>query len=445
MSFTKDLEDLGIVLDPNKDPSGNCPTEGLSRVLYAVTKLLPVTSGNASSVKDMKELLSQFENGFQPDINEDTWRMDVEGHLRDVFLVDYPNLPPDQKIAFDMAYTGTIAESTALYSDPFDVIREAIGKAHTLEEMDAVLSSLQGASATAPLTLEDAQSTNDFKAKLGYRWDIFSKDVQDHFHNASIPDGSGFVQSHMTEKKHLADPRLMEQYRTWLTGICDRAKEAGKKDPAVAAANRAFGVAYQRSLADYKSQPLGNRSDLDTAKKASAAVERMIESVDTVADLVEKMRAESGHHHDSDEYKAMKAYAELVADMRKNFDPDDRLSIADMEGALRDLHRAATKYAEKEAFKSKKTSRGIERKNTALALLAASDPGGVAGVEKYMSDNDLQIKDFRRDKKEAKKARDFKSLVEEEKASTHSLAEKQRAKRDRGAKGRSIQQDATSL
>ena len=127
----------------------------------------------------------------------------------------------------------------------------------------------------------------------------------------------------------------------------------------------------------------------------------------------------------------MKTCAQIVAKMKEKYDPDDKDSVAQMEDALGKLHKAAEKYAEKEAFKSKKTARGIDRKNTALALLAATDPNGIDGVEKYMADNKLEIKDFRRDKKETKKARDFKSLVEEEKASSHSIAEKQREKRRR--------------
>ena len=148
-----------------------------------------------------------------------------------------------------------------------------------------------------------------------------------------------------------------------------------------------------------------------------------MESVNAVADLYEKMLAESsGHHRDSDEYQVMKTQAGLIARLRDSYDPDDKVSVAEMETELDKLHEAARKYADKEAFKSKKTTLGIERKNTALALLAVTDPKGVEGVEKYMADSKQAVRDFRRDKKEDKKARTLQSLIDEEKASARDLA-----------------------
>ncbi len=434
MAFNDDLERLGIDLNFNSEK--NLPTPEQHRIaplLSAVLKLWEPQEEDSPerirSHQEMKDLLAICEAGGEL-TNEQ--RRQAAGDLKTAWFA-YTELAPDKKMAFKMNYQQHVDEARALYQDDaISQIRDDIGKAHTLEEMDAVLTSMQQAMSTSPLSFgngtEETQLAKDFRAKLGVRWDMFGKDLSDRELLAGFQDGKEQVQAHMTAKQSLSGRHLLEEFREWILQTCDK-MEAADQTPEARRANRGFGLAYKRQKSAYLADPV-KRANLDSAKKVSAVVERQIESIHAVADLSEKMEAESGgHHRDSDEYTTMKTCARIVVEKQKYYDPDDKRSVAEMEEALNRLHDAAEKYAEKEAFKSKKTTRGIERKNTALALLAVTDPNGIEGVEKYMADEGRTVQDFRRDKKEDKKSRTLRSLIEEEKTSAHGMAEERREKR----------------
>ena len=65
-----------------------------------------------------------------------------------------------------------------------------------------------------------------------------------------------------------------------------------------------------------------------------------------------------------------------------------------MREKLEKVNATAAKYVQEKAMdKMKKTSRGIERKNTALLLMDATDPRSLDPIESHIIDKRLKKKD----------------------------------------------------
>ena len=133
------------------------------------------------------------------------------------------------------------------------------------------------------------------------------------------------------------------------------------------------------------------------------------EKVKQIDELYYKMAAEKqGWHRDSDEYRKMKEAVAAVHDAAGTYDPTDPDAKKAMEALFADLEEKAKAYADKEAYKSKSTERGVTRKNTALSILDTID-GGVEG----------NVVDLRQKKGEAKGThRTFRDLMKAEKEAT---------------------------
>ncbi len=105
-------------------------------------------------------------------------------------------------------------------------------------------------------------------------------------------------------------------------------------------------------------------------------------------------------HKNSPHYNEMKEALRTVCEM----DPGD----PGMKHALDELYSKAETYAEKNAFSTKKTPLGIQRKNTALLLMNLSDPHRTqATLDRHNGLEDLRLKTF-------KKKTDFKTLMSDE-------------------------------
>ncbi len=166
-------------------------------------------------------------------------------------------------------------------------------------------------------------------------------------------------------------------------------------------------------------------------------VEKQKMKVDQIRDIQEKIKAESyGPHVNSREYKNMVAAVDRVAKLP--YDPENPDSVRVMESALAKLNKAAEAYADKEAYKEKKTERGIDRRNTALSLLAITDPEGLEGAQRKVEEkarkaagmkNEFFTPDRSKQTRKYKIRTRFENLVKQEQAATKDLAEKRRKER----------------
>ncbi len=109
-----DLQAIGIDLDPNSAPSGNCRAEDLAPILYAVTELLPSTPDNQTFINDMKALRDRYESGTLTGAAADAWRTDVEGHLK-IAWSDYQALEPGAQKAFSDRYQSVLDQGKKIY------------------------------------------------------------------------------------------------------------------------------------------------------------------------------------------------------------------------------------------------------------------------------------------------------------------------------------------
>ena len=132
-----------------------------------------------------------------------------------------------------------------------------------------------------------------------------------------------------------------------------------------------------------------------------------------------------GMHRDSAKYREMKEAVKAVHDAMADFHPSDPNCQAEMRRLLGDVNRTASLYAQDKVYdKTKHTSRGVERKNTALALIDLA--GGQI--------DETKVKDKRLHSSEAvKKGKKLKDLIEEEHLETSAKHSEQAAKsrRDR--------------
>ncbi|MCR5674596.1 MAG: hypothetical protein K6G16_02690 [Lachnospiraceae bacterium] len=116
------------------------------------------------------------------------------------------------------------------------------------------------------------------------------------------------------------------------------------------------------------------------------------EKIRSIDEHYQKMLDESRFMHvDSQAYKNMVAAAKAVHDHAIDFDDSSPASRAKMDELMGNLHEAAAAYAEKEAYhKTKRTGRGVSRKNTALSLMALT---GAAADETAVTDRRLRWSD----------------------------------------------------
>jgi hypothetical protein len=141
-----------------------------------------------------------------------------------------------------------------------------------------------------------------------------------------------------------------------------------------------------------------NRYSMKMAKQQSEDFNDLEEKLYNISDLQRKMAAgDSIFHRNSEEYEHMKMAVDNLMSVAKRFgfDPDvdkidgrqlvtdDAFVTRELTDALSAVYHASNAYAEKEVFgKEKNTSRGIERKNTALALMELSKPDHIIINEK---------------------------------------------------------------
>ncbi|MCR4763760.1 MAG: hypothetical protein K5696_09530 [Lachnospiraceae bacterium] len=158
-------------------------------------------------------------------------------------------------------------------------------------------------------------------------------------------------------------------------------------------------------------------------------LDKQKEAVEQIRNVQLKMKQEhSGLHIDSAKYRDMKKAVDEVcrlADTPGGYDP------VKMSAALRKLNQKASLYVEDKVLdKTKKTGLGIERKNTALLLMQATDP---ESVERIVD----RIEDFRLDTEHDqaaesgdpdRKKTSFKKLMDAESGRNRARAEEKTGK-----------------
>ena len=286
-------------------------------------------------------------------------------------------------------------------------IRNDAEKANTWEEMDAVLGGIIEGATNNPAA---ANTLGNMLPSLSmYRFNLQQIAMQ----NKGISTDFG-----KTNGVHYLSQDIMNQARYMVHTASDILEDnhIGMKG---------FATAYQAGKQAYvaRAEMDPNRASMSTVKTQSDYFDSFDEKLRSIHDIQQKMKdGESIFHRDSDEYKQMKdsvdklmTAAEFVGfdfetnykDPRKSLRTDDRATMDMLNNAMRDVYEKSLAYANKEAFKEKSTSRGIERKNTALALIELSKPDNVIL-------NEHAVKDTRIDKKDKRTAVSLDQLMKEE-------------------------------
>ncbi|MCR5674309.1 MAG: hypothetical protein K6G16_01230 [Lachnospiraceae bacterium] len=186
------------------------------------------------------------------------------------------------------------------------------------------------------------------------------------------PDGTRHI-------AHRTSDALMEKYHRDIEELAKAID--GMDEIAMHGSAMQIWVEYDKSRRAYLEQRaqtvVGDEiTTMADARRVSAHVQELTPDVDfkAIRELNEKVLNEStGSHKNSQEYDTMKARLAEVARL-SSLPADHPERINNMGQAMQDLYQAAEAYADKEAFKTKKTPQGIQRKNTALALMKLTDP-----------------------------------------------------------------------
>ncbi len=395
----------------NKVPADRNPLD-LYPLMTAVMDNLPEEQTVA------KDWLGQLYNDISYDHIGPTWGDEVFACLSTVSYMS--DLDPAGFKAIDDNYQRDFwkgkeeapAPETITIGDTLDIsynIRDEAEKANTWEEMDAIIGGLVSAANSNPM----------YAATLGPYGPMLSSLQMAMRTKAMDADGLHSNVSYMNTAwagAHYLDHADMEVARNLIGTACDMLE-------ANHLACKGFSAAYVDNKSAYikTAEALDpNRYSMKMAQRQSEDFNDLEEKLHNISDLQRKMAAgESRFHKNSDEYNHMKWAVDNLMSVAKRFgfDPDvdiidgrqlptdDAFVTKELTDALSAVYNASNAYAEKEVFgKEKSTSRGIERKNTAMALMELSKPDHIVINEKAVD---------RRAEKRGK-AMSFDDLMEKE-------------------------------
>ncbi|MCR4585442.1 MAG: hypothetical protein K5686_06910 [Lachnospiraceae bacterium] len=323
---------------------------------------------------------------------------------------------PDKNQEFDYSYSYAVGEKRkaglmpVTIGDTVDIsagFREEAQNAHTWEEMDAILGGLIQ---TGMSNANANMCLNGFLPML----EQFRQNMQ------SMAMQKPPVQAKMgMTSAHYLDENMMKQARYMVNAAGDMLENShmyckGMSD--VYAQCKANYVAFAE-----QSDP--TRIRLTDAEKTSKFYQGLEDKLRSIRDIEKKMLEDNPtFHRDSPEYKEMKeavtrvltcaraqGFDERIRNETKNsLSLDDGFAAQILFDEMHKLYESAEKYANKEVFgQTKSTQRGIERKNTALALIDLSKPDTVII-------NDKAVVDRRMDKHDKRKL-SLKDMLDEEK------------------------------
>ena len=326
-----------------------------------------------------------------------TWGDEVFGCLGTLsYIADMnPDSFKDLNAKYEMEIFGNkeaAPDPTSItIGDTLDIsngVREEAEKANTWEEMDAIVGGMLAA----------ANSDPTYAATLGVYGPMLSSLQAAMQNKAYTPGGFNGNLSYMDSPwagAHFLDHDDMEMARGLINSACDMLE-------ANHLSCKGFSAVYIDSKNAYVKQAEAmdpQRYSMQRAKQQSEDINDLEEKLHSIADLQQKMAdGDSIFHRNSPEYTHMKQAVDNLMSVAKRFgfDPnldlydgsrqpktDDAFTNKELTDALGMVYNAANAYAEKEVFgKEKSTSRGIERKNTALALMELAKPDHIVINEK---------------------------------------------------------------
>ncbi|MCR5092459.1 MAG: hypothetical protein K6B72_00585 [Lachnospiraceae bacterium] len=379
------------------DRAGLNPQE-LAPILYAVSLMFTPDSESKEILDRMEELRADYESGT---IGAD-WMQETKSLLeqaRDVLEDRYKNKEVGAS-HFQIQYSAHVEHARQAYDfSGVEIgvservsrqIQDDIEAAHTLEDMKAIVDAAKAA--------HPSYTAGTDGGHLKRAEDEITRLMQDPATAMSVTDAQG-----VTHTAHVADKHDMFVIKESLKSFC-RVLEDPRNLPGNAERGKAMSQSYGGRYAAEKKNHQPSRD----AAVVSDHIGQLQEKIESVRDIQSKMHAEDrGHHKDSPEYAAMEAKVNAICEMTKNgFDPDDRAAVEKIDQAMKELYAVSKDYAEKKALKTKASTRGIERKNTALALLDIADP------ERAQKEVFGHVKDLRGS--DRKKAVSLKELLSSE-------------------------------
>ncbi len=452
MGFFDDLTAVGINPMNRKFSSEQQYTNTLATILYAISSPELLTDPmdpqkNEQLGREMALILDEYQSGtIGPD-----WLGRATNGIQKAYGVF------DERGYFKSAEAGESFER--MYDQKAGEVRETfansrvtISEAPKKEEMQA--------QAPTPAQPKQTAASSGTKGSL-----ITGEEDRQNLVEISLK-GMGLLDPKGTDFTRIGfDPDEMAPYVSAMADMFDARLDAGVKRDLDAlkkefftdknvglewikrageTMEQAYSLGYQRG--DFRNPSTGQQF-VRTALEAKAAirpgevrinigngierklVEGQMKKVDQILDVREKIQAESqGLHKDSKEYKAMRESVEKVYQLVASgaYDPQKKggRAVAEMEKALKEVEEASKAYAKKEAFKEKSTSRGVERKNTALYLMDILDPSSTQAFR----DGQQKLKDSRLIKNGQKKF-SFKELMDLEKTRNSQIAQSERQKR----------------
>ena len=396
--------------------------------------------GNANPASrdpmDLVPLLETAHQSMPEDIPDSlkTWISNLHedylsGHIGPTFgdeayasmsvLQNIMSMDPNKYQRFDFEYSSRLSHikdnlphhpGEMTIGDTRDIsapIRKDAEKANSWEEMDAVLGGIIEGAMKNPMA---SMTLGDMLPSLSiYRNNLQQIAMQNKTVSTDLGNANGV---------HYLSQDMMNQARYMVHTASDMLENNHMS-------LKGFAADYQAGKQSYvaRAEMDPNRASLSAANRQSDYFDSFDEKIRSIFDIQKKMKdGESIFHRDSDEYKNMKEsvdkfimaaaatgfnFGENPNGTRKTINTDDHDTMELLNNAMKDVYEKSLAYANKEAFKEKGTSRGIERKNTALALIELSKPDNVIL-------NEHAVKDTRIDKKDKRTSVSLDQLMKEE-------------------------------
>ncbi len=243
-------------------------------------------------------------------------------------------------------------------------IREELENARTPQQMESVIAALKAA---AP----DVMSDDAAKGMIGMARNTGNCQnisfVDPNYQPAA--DGKPAAGAGKVGTISMIKPEVYADLKASLEECLSRIDASS--DPAM----RSIDVRYMSERAKQNADPV----TADALAAGNAALDVLsgitMDRVQAMEDLFARMKADQSRlHKDSDEYKAMyQAVTKIHERAVQGYDQKDPAAQAEMSKLFTDAFQAAAKYADMEVEgKTKKTQRGLDRKNFTLAVLTTT-------------------------------------------------------------------------
>lgn len=413
MGIYEDLEAIGAdnrVEVPDEQLAAIEP-KALAPILFGMSLAFPQAGDGVARRHDITERLAELRDEYRLQGMRDDWSLQAAKTIREAVNVVYMNGGMARGASFHDQYEREKAKAPLYYDNPYATLtpRESTS--------DVVDAGPESVTAQFREDFEKIHTVEEAKASVLSFYRAMADMKQRYGHKVSLPDyssgqmaGDYLLKLAQQSSGDFSSSEIIGRVRSAGKAFCDELDK--KLDHPL---NQRFGLVYAKARG-------GTDPDLDMARAYSQEVERQKEALEDITDIKAKMDAETkGLHINSAKYKKMRECVDEICAMKEHYDPDDLDQVRKMSAALKKMNEAATDYyTDKVEGKEKKTSRGIERKNTALFLMNITDPKA--------KDKLKGLKDFRMKKGEGKTQRSFSELMEEEKGAN--MARTGRRKRE---------------